>query len=160
VTYDRICKDCIAAWWAEHPMGLTADMPRKWRPAPHPGPRCTTHHRLWVKRGKEQSHRRRTVSQYGLAPGEYDALLAIQGGVCYGCGRSSKSGKRLAVDHDHRCCSGHSSCGKCVRGLLCHRCNDTLAHFRDNPKMLRALATYLESPPAWQLPGHERYRHA
>jgi hypothetical protein len=28
------------------------------------------------------------------------------------------------VDHDHACCQKKNrSCGKCIRGLLCHTCN-------------------------------------
>jgi len=29
----------------------------------------------------------------------------------------------LHVDHDHNCCNGVKSCGKCVRGIICNRCN-------------------------------------
>lgn len=31
------------------------------------------------------------------------------------------------VDHDHACCSGPHSCGRCIRGVLCHRCNHVIA---------------------------------
>lgn len=27
------------------------------------------------------------------------------------------------VDHDHDCCPGGWSCGRCVRGLICSECN-------------------------------------
>jgi len=35
-------------------------------------------------------------------------------------------------DHDHVCCSGKKSCGKCLRGLLCHGCNTKLGALENN----------------------------
>src|SRR4029077_2130187 len=35
-------------------------------------------------------------------------------------------GALLAVDHDHNCCPGAHSCGKCIRGILCGTCNSAL----------------------------------
>lgn len=52
--------------------------------------------------------------------------------------------RQVVVDHDHTCCPGNKSCGKCVRGVLCPKCNWGLGHFRDNPAYLRAAANYLE----------------
>lgn len=42
-----------------------------------------------------------------------------QGGLCAAC----RDKPPTQVDHDHSCCSGKTSCGKCVRGLLCSKCN-------------------------------------
>lgn len=50
---------------------------------------------------------------------------------------------RLAVDHDHACCPGHYSCGKCVRGLLCQDCNIAAGKLRDDPDVMLALAFYV-----------------
>lgn len=59
---------------------------------------------------------------FGITVERYEEMLARQGGVCAICKR--RPGKRrLAVDHDHSCCPGRRSCGKCVRGLLCKACN-------------------------------------
>lgn len=51
-------------------------------------------------------------------------ILRIQGvesPMCGSCGSTEK----LCVDHDHGCCPGERarSCGKCVLGYLCWRCN-------------------------------------
>jgi hypothetical protein len=111
----RPCKDCVV----DHPEIVNLD-PRRWRPAPYPGPRCATHHKAFHRRQLDASHRRRTVSQYGLAPDEYDTLMAVQDGKCAIC--RGERPYRLPIDHDHSCCRGKQSCGKCVRGLLCKRC--------------------------------------
>lgn len=131
------CKDCVAE-------GVTSV-----RPAPHPGPRCVTHHRRFTKAQRLRAHRRRVETKFGLGPDEYDRLLAVQGGRCGGCGvLPGPRAKRLAVDHDHKCCPGPTSCGRCVRGLLCHGCNDDLARVRDDPEKLIRLARYLREWPS------------
>lgn len=85
---------------------------------------------------------RRLVRKYGITLAHYEELLRLQGGVCAIC--STRRDIALGVDHDHSCCPGDTSCGKCVRGLLCDPCNRGLGFFRDNPDRLRTAISYLE----------------
>lgn len=80
--------------------------------------------------------------KYNISLEEYNQLLEKQNGVCAICHRAEKDGRRLAVDHDHSCCASGKSCGKCIRGLLCIRCNVfILENSREN--FIRGLA-YLD----------------
>lgn len=43
------------------------------------------------------------------------------------CFRPFEEGQDPSIDHDHGCCTDEkSSCGRCVRGLLCLSCNTAL----------------------------------
>jgi hypothetical protein len=96
-------------------------------------------------------NRRHTVGKYGLSLADYDALLAVQGGACALCGTAST--RSLHVDHDHACCPGRTACGRCVRGLLCQRCNTHLGIGERIPNLLAAVEReYLRDPPARRLP--------
>jgi len=116
-----MCKDCA---------------PETHRPTPHPGPRCTTHHRAFRKAQKARNHERMVKKTYGLAAGEYDRRYSEQGGVCAICQRATGKTKRLAVDHDHETGA--------VRGLLCGPCNKMVGYFRNSPEAFRRAAYYLE----------------
>lgn len=79
-------------------------------------------------------------NRYRIRKSDYEAILERQGGVCAICGGAGRDGYRLDVDHDHSCCPGESSCGKCIRGLLCGSCNRALGMFGDDPnRMLNAI---------------------
>ncbi|USC18123.1 endonuclease VII domain-containing protein [Rhodococcus sp. 11-3] len=116
------------------------------RPAPHPGPRCVTHHRSVIKARKARAHETRVGNTYGLEVGEYDTLHRAQGGVCFICRRATGASRRLSVDHDHRL--EHLGMREAVRGLLCRPCNDLLGHCRDDVQMLARAIMYLNDPPA------------
>ena len=96
-------------------------------------------------RKKDKNARRTHVfRKYGLTPERYDEILQAQGGVCLGCGRNpSDSTREFAVDHDHSCCPGKESCGECVRGILCGKCNSALGMVDDNIQTLTNLVSYL-----------------
>ena len=85
-------------------------------------------------------------SSHNLTPEQYGELWDIQEGKCIGCGgTSSRKGSKLPlhIDHDHSCCPGQKSCGKCVRGLVCFTCNLAMGNTSDNFRTLLNLATYL-----------------
>jgi hypothetical protein len=48
------------------------------------------------------------------------------------------------VDHDHTCCPGKKSCGKCIRGFLCRACNSFIGLAKDNITTLENAVKYLK----------------
>jgi hypothetical protein len=76
------------------------------------------------------------VRNYGLAPGQYDAMRSAQEDRCAICRTPDPGVKRWHVDHDHLS-------GK-VRGLLCAACNLGIGKMQDDPVRLRAAAAYIE----------------
>lgn len=128
-TTTRPCKDCIAE-------GVTTN-----RPAPHPGPRCQTHHRARRKATRSAAHDR-TVAKYGITGEEYAALKASQGGACFICGRAKGVSKNLAVDHDHALGYGRHS----VRALLCTTCNRVVLGRYDVAALHRAIEVLVDPP--------------
>jgi hypothetical protein len=72
---------------------------------------------------KKQMRDRAREREFGLQPGQYQEMLADQGGVCALCEEPETNTYRglvraLVVDHDHD--NGE------VRGLLCAKCNTRL----------------------------------
>jgi len=75
---------------------------------------------------------------YGLTKEKYDEMVKLQDNKCAIChkketgswsnGKSYKPVKPLSVDHDHTTTQ--------VRGLLCDNCNNGIARFNDDPKLL------------------------
>lgn len=104
--------------------------------------------RAWKRANPEKVRAKHIRYLYGIELAEVEALLLAQGGACALCGASEPGGRGAwHVDHDHACCpsNGTPSCGRCVRGLLCHGCNVSLGHYEKlaaNPN----LPNYLTKP--------------
>lgn len=118
------------------------------RKATRPGPRCVTHKRLRRIAVSEARWGLYILKTYNLTIQQYWALYEAQGGHCALCQRATGKAKRLAIDHDHACCPGSTSCGRCVRGLLCGPCNKFLGHARDLIEFFQRCIDYLKNPPA------------
>lgn len=82
--------------------------------------------------------------RYNLTEEQYNQLLVSQNNTCGICKNVFTDTPR--VDHDHSCCPGIYSCGKCIRGLLCDNCNKAISLLNDNPDYLISGAQYLRGP--------------
>lgn len=92
---------------------------------------------------RDRARNRQMKSQYGLELDHYELFTRAVGGKCQICKGVNADGSRLCVDHDHNCCPGKKSCGNCIRGLLCKRCNNALGLFNDDVDALRSAVNYL-----------------
>lgn len=86
------------------------------------------------------------MRNYGITQADFDVRLAAQGGGCKVCQTTVPGGMgSFHIDHDHSCCPGKKCCGKCIRGLLCRRCNDMLGKVVDSVEILQSMVSYLQS---------------
>jgi hypothetical protein len=85
-------------------------------------------------------------TKYRMSKQDWNDMLERQNGCCYLCGDPlDLSGYRtIHVDHDHDCCPQARTCGACIRGLACHRCNQGIGKFLDDPDRMRRAADALE----------------
>lgn len=85
------------------------------------------------------------IYSFGITLARYEEMLANQGGGCAICGGQTKDGRAFFVDHDHSCCPGQRTCGKCIRGLLCGDCNLGIGYFDDNISRMTVAIAYLRA---------------
>lgn len=100
--------------------------------------------KVWFEKNKEQYKKKekfvRLKSKYGITPERFMQMMEEQHGLCAIC---DKDMEPPCIDHDHRCCPGDKSCGKCVRGLICDNCNKGLGQFKDDLYVVDRAAEYL-----------------
>lgn len=88
---------------------------------------------------------RKTLKKHNMTLEKYLEIKKEQGDACKICGTHESGYRtRLSVDHDHACCPGEPSCGKCFRGLLCHSCNMALGSAKDDINILQKMIEYLK----------------
>ena len=92
---------------------------------------------------KTPEYQRQRTLQYAfnLSVEKHQAMLTEQANACAIC--RGHFVETPTVDHDHACCDGRKTCGKCVRGLLCRKCNAALGDFKDNIQTLLNAVEYL-----------------
>jgi hypothetical protein len=85
--------------------------------------------------------------KYKISTEKLEAMLIEQAGLCDCCGNQMRSINEPHIDHDHACCNMKGSCGKCIRGLLCARCNHMLGNVNDSVEVLQKAILYLGRYP-------------
>lgn len=110
----------------------TADGLSRWcKPCRNQASKSISRKEYWDRWGRNK--------RYGLRRGQYEAMVAEQGGRCAIClvfpSGDTKS-DTLHVDHCHR--TGR------LRGLLCGSCNRAVGLFGDSERVLEAAIRYLE----------------
>ena len=84
---------------------------------------------------------KRLLDAFGLTSDDLRLMIERQGSVCAAC---KNPADRWVVDHDHACCPGRRTCGRCIRGAICSHCNMAMGLAQDDPQRLRAMADYLD----------------
>jgi hypothetical protein len=98
----------------------------------------------WYKDHPEQVRNTRLKRCFNITTEIWDAKFAAQNFRCALCNTADAGKHGWHTDHDHSCCPGVNSCGKCIRAILCGTHNKGLGHFQDSSEMLRAAADYIE----------------
>jgi hypothetical protein len=80
-----------------------------------------------------QARSTKLMKAFGITHEDY---LDLKGSdECFICDKPCKTGRHLAIDHDHKL--GH------IRGLLCSNCNRGLGMFQDNLDLLVKATQYM-----------------
>lgn len=129
-----LCSNCTKTWVQQSRNGQT------------PEEKQASADYMWDWRQKNAGKVRRDhiYTKYGVTPEWYEAKLAEQDGHCALCPQTIVNGRKfLFIDHDHKCCDNtKKTCGECVRGLLCYRCNTFLGQI-EVPGWLDAALAYI-----------------
>jgi hypothetical protein len=145
--YSAYCKTCKSnidkQWVAADPIRKEnrKSRSREWQKA-NPE-RYQDSIRSWRNKNPEQKwildKKSHLWTHYRMTIDEFQKMFLEQDGKCLICEKQ----KKLVVDHDHSCCPGKLTCGKCTRGLICHSCNTLVGYLETHKNLLDKAASYL-----------------
>ncbi len=95
----------------------------------------------WKQNNRDRQRAQNLRRDFNLEWEDYQAMVEAQKGCCAICKEPTEV---FHVDHNHACCPMRGkSCGKCIRGLLCHKCNTGLGMFGDSMTRLQSAKNYI-----------------
>lgn len=159
-----VCRDCSKSYWAKAYQTKRGQyLARAKSYYQENKEECKARNAAWSAANKERVNERRRKRypihrekilarqrkyrflEYGISEEQFLQKLSGQNGMCQIC--RTPFGKDLInkpyIDHDHSCCRGNRSCGKCVRDLLCMRCNLLIGYAQESPQVLEEAASYI-----------------
>lgn len=134
----KVCKKCKELQhrlWRERNSAHVTEWHQEYDQTPERKAAHAARERRRYDSKAEQARDRTLQKRYGITLDQYNDLLAQQGGVCAICKKACKSGRLLAVDHDHE--TGER------RGLLCMNCNRAIGWLGDDPELIQAALDYV-----------------
>jgi hypothetical protein len=140
---DAWCKPCRKAYYEsrrnlKNPKRLPGQCRRCWRTE------ITVNDHTYCQECKTAVGREARFKKFGISADQYVDLGRSQRWRCAICSTlDGDGGRKLCIDHDHSCCPGVGSCGKCIRGLICFKCNVALGMVKDSPDTLKKMLDYL-----------------
>lgn len=88
------------------------------------------------------------AGRYRLTAVQLQFLLLVE--LCPICGIELTE-KGSAIDHDHSCCDSDPTCGECVLGIICVKCNAGIGYFDNHPgAMMGAIEYLMKTRPSLQ----------
>ncbi len=159
---DPRCKVCRHLARRER-MGATIDKPRALDEEERAERRLASTTK-YVKANREKLSSSNKIfklkKNFNITLDQFSWLSSMQNNKCFLCDEQEsridgRTGKimNLSVDHDHRCCKGNTSCGNCVRHLLCWHCNTMLGKIEMKPKLSQLMGHYINLRPLENYPG-------
>ncbi|MEU5811224.1 endonuclease domain-containing protein [Streptomyces sp. NPDC047718] len=93
------------------------------------------------------------ANKFNISFADLARLFTAQDHLCALCRAAAEHIDGLNLDHDHACCPDRgTSCGRCIRGLLCWNCNAGVVtwyeRLRGTVPPYSLLDAYLDDPPA------------
>lgn len=139
--YKHYCKTCarehLREWQDRNTEHIAAYKKKYFDEHPEVVERARARERRKYHEDPLKARGERLRYKYGITLDEYREMEAQQGGVCAICGQKCKTGRDLAVDHNH-------TTGE-VRALLCGKCNKGIGLFDEKPELFAAAVAYLLS---------------
>jgi|SRR5665213_3065796 len=103
------------------------------------------YYKEWLLKHPTSARARKLKHYYNITSEDYNKMLLMQEYRCALCMKHQDELKlALGIDHNHDCCPGDKSCGKCIRGLLCNPCNVDLGRYEILIRQAAKFNTYLK----------------
>lgn len=92
----------------------------------------------------EQNRRAFLKYTYGITLERFGEMVEEQDSKCKVCSEplALDMPRQVHIDHDHNCCATQKTCGNCIRGLLCRRCNLLVGVVESNLGLLAVIMDY------------------